>query len=87
MRNALAVGFVLFLATPANAFDWRGGRGEYWGEVLQARAEYRLCPAEMKALIETQRWRANEQALNQFGRVRPLGVTQPRPTPPTQPGR
>jgi hypothetical protein len=81
MRNAIL--FLLFMATPALAHDWRRGRAEYWPEVLEARAEYRLNCAEMNAVVEAQRWRANEQALEQFGRVRPFGVIRTRPIGPT----
>jgi hypothetical protein len=83
MRTAFVL--LLLAATPAMALDWHSNRAEYWPEVLQARAEYKLnklnC-AEMNALIEMQRACANEQALNQFGRVRPAGWARPSPTSP-----
>ena len=85
MRNALLV--LLFMATPAVAHDWQRGRAEYWSEMLEARAEYKLTCAERNAVVEAQRWRANEQALEQFGRVRPFGVIRTRPIGPTLIGR
>jgi hypothetical protein len=85
MRTALLI--LLVTASPASAGGWREGRAEYWPEVLQARAEYRLCPAPMNALIERQRWQANEQALEQFGRVHPVGSLRARTAPTGHPAR
>jgi hypothetical protein len=84
MRRALLL--VLLLATPAPALEWRGGRAEYWPEVLESRWEYRLDHAQIMGVIEFQRWRANEQALNQFGRVRPASPQPIAPGRPRQPG-
>jgi len=85
-----AVVLLLLMASPALAFDHQYDRAALWAEVRQARAEAKLCQPEIIALVEAQRARANESALNQFGRVSPASSSvtptpTPAPTPPSAP--
>jgi hypothetical protein len=56
-------------------------------EVRVAREQARMCEPQLRAVVEQERWMANEMALNQFGRVRtlPPGPPQTMPIPPPAP--
>jgi hypothetical protein len=82
MRYVLA--FLLLGAAPAGAHDGWGTRVRDWPDVQKARAEARLCMPQLIAVVERQRSQANEQALNQFGRVANMTTTSPTPAQPPQ---
>lgn len=82
------IAIVLMVSTvaPAVAHDWQPLPPGYWCEVRQARWEAQLDSSSIWNLVNSQNWQANEAALNQFGRTRPVGSPQPAPAAP-QPER